>query len=105
MSEAQFDKAVAIVQDLPKEGPIQPSTDEKLIFYKYYKQATIGDVNTPRPGLLDFTGKAKWDAWKDAEGLPAKDAREKYTQELIKVLKRVDDEQSKKYIAEIEAAA
>lgn len=63
------------------------------------------------------------DAWKDAEGLPAKDAREKYTQELIKVsyeilyiflflrvyapkvLKRVDDEQSKKYIAEIEAAA
>lgn len=31
MSEAQFDKAVAIVQDLPKEGPIQPSTDEKLI--------------------------------------------------------------------------
>ena len=25
--------------------------------------ATVGDVNTSRPGLLDFTGKAKW--WVD----------------------------------------
>lgn len=25
--------------------------------------ATIGDVNTPRPGMLDFTGKAKWYAF------------------------------------------
>jgi len=25
--------------------------------------ATVGDVNTPRPGLLDFTGKAKWYAF------------------------------------------
>lgn len=34
-------------------------------FYKYYKQGTVGDVNTARPGMLDFTGKAKWDAWKE----------------------------------------
>jgi hypothetical protein len=26
----------------------------------YTKIATIGDVNTTRPGLMDFTGKAKW---------------------------------------------
>jgi diazepam-binding inhibitor (GABA receptor modulating acyl-CoA-binding protein) len=31
MSQAKFDKAVAIVQGLPKEGPIQPSVDEKLL--------------------------------------------------------------------------
>ena len=30
MSQAQFDKAVAIVQNLPKDGPIQPSQDDKL---------------------------------------------------------------------------
>lgn len=30
MSEAKFDKAVAIVQGLPKDGPVQPSTDDKL---------------------------------------------------------------------------
>ena len=30
MSKAKFDKAVAIVQSLPKEGPIQPTQDEQL---------------------------------------------------------------------------
>lgn len=30
MSKAKFDKAVSIVQNLPKEGPIQPTQDEQL---------------------------------------------------------------------------
>ena len=30
MSEAKFNKAVAIVQSLPKNGPIQPSQDDQL---------------------------------------------------------------------------
>ena len=30
MSKAKFDKAVAIVQSLPKEGPIQPTQEEQL---------------------------------------------------------------------------
>lgn len=93
MSEAKFNKAVEIVQGLPKDGPIQPSLDEKLrVSFDFstkdyplndcivlqvlqagsvvlwleagtrltHNSATIGDVNTPRPGILDFTGKAKW---------------------------------------------
>ena len=28
--EAQFNKAVEIVQGLPKDGPVQPSNDDKL---------------------------------------------------------------------------
>ena len=31
MSEAKFNKAVGIVQDLPTEGAIKPSVDEKLV--------------------------------------------------------------------------
>ena len=42
--------------------------DRKLLVYALYKQATEGDVNTKRPGMLDFKGKAKWDAWKKQEG-------------------------------------
>ena len=36
-----------------------------LKLYGLYKQATVGDVNTDRPGTfsMDFAGKAKWDAW------------------------------------------
>ncbi|KAI0334240.1 acyl-CoA-binding protein [Cubamyces sp. BRFM 1775] len=104
MSQAKFEKAVAIVQSLPKEGPIQPSQEEQLYFYKYYKQATVGDVNTSRPGMLDFVGKAKWDAWKSVEGTSKEDAYAKYVEKLLEILKRADTEEAKKYIAEIEAA-
>ena len=45
------------------------STDEeKLKIYGLYKQATIGDVNTDRPGMFDLKGKAKWDAWNAQKG-------------------------------------
>ncbi len=30
MSQTKFEKAVSIVQSLPKEGPIQPTQDEQL---------------------------------------------------------------------------
>jgi hypothetical protein len=56
MSQAKFEKAVAIIQALPKDGPIKPTQDDQLVvryvlsagcdmfsdiffqFYKYYKQ-------------------------------------------------------------------
>ncbi|CAL1716984.1 unnamed protein product [Somion occarium] len=104
MSKSKFDKAVEIVQSLPKEGPIKPTQDDQLFFYKYYKQATIGDVNTPRPGLLDFTGKAKWDAWKSVEGTSKEEAYTKYVERLIEVLKTAGTEEANAFIAQIEAA-
>ncbi|KAH9856619.1 Acbp from Moniliophthora Perniciosa [Lenzites betulinus] len=104
MSQSKFDKAVAIVQSLPADGPIQPSQQDQLEFYKYYKQATIGDVNTSRPGMLDFVGKAKWDAWKSVEGTSKEDAQAKYVEKLLAILKQADTEEAKKFIAEIEAA-
>ncbi|CAE6456319.1 unnamed protein product [Rhizoctonia solani] len=104
MSQAKFDKAVAIVQAMPKDGPVQPSQEDKLAFYKYFKQATAGDVDTPRPGLLDFVGKAKWDAWKSAEGTSKEEAQAKYVELLLGILKSSDSEEAKKWVAEIEAA-
>ena len=35
-------------------------------------------MNIPRPGLLDFTGKAKWDAWDKAKGTSKEDAWTEY---------------------------
>lgn len=68
------------------------------------RAATAGDVNTSRPGMLDFTGKFKWDAWKSVEGVSKEEARTKYVEKLLEILRASDDEESKKYIAEIEAA-
>ncbi|KAL0579046.1 acyl-CoA-binding protein (ACBP)/diazepam binding inhibitor (DBI)/endozepine (EP) [Marasmius crinis-equi] len=104
MSKGKFEKAVAIVQSLPKDGPIKPSQDEQLYFYKYYKQATVGDVNISRPGMMDFTGKAKWDAWDSVKGTSQEEAHQKYVEKLLEILKKTDTEESKKFIAEIEAA-
>ena len=54
------------------------TNDDLLTLYKYYKQATIGDCNTERPGMFDLTGKAKWDAWNSLKGVPQKEAETKY---------------------------
>lgn len=26
-------------------------------------QALLGDINIPKPGVLDFKGKTRWEAW------------------------------------------
>ena len=54
------------------------SNDDKLDFYALFKQGTVGDINTERPGMLDMKGKAKWDAWKAKEGMSQDDAKAAY---------------------------
>ncbi|KAG8953154.1 hypothetical protein FRC04_003102 [Tulasnella sp. 424] len=105
MSNAKFEKAVAIVQGLPKDGPVQLSNDDKLKFYKYYKQATVGDVNTTRPGLMDFTGKAKWDAWDSLKGTSQEKAKEEYVELLVATLTKGGDAESQKLLNELNAVA
>ncbi|XP_063728515.1 acyl-CoA-binding protein-like [Symsagittifera roscoffensis] len=73
MSEA-FNKAVEEV----KNFTIRPRDDILLDLYALFKQVTVGDVNTSRPFMLDFKGKAKWDAWKQLKGLSKEEAESKY---------------------------
>ncbi|KAJ8252786.1 hypothetical protein GJAV_G00205570 [Gymnothorax javanicus] len=82
MSEADFGKAAEEVKVLKTT----PSDAEKLEIYSLYKQVTVGDVNTDRPGMLDFTGKAKWDAWTKKKGMSKEDAMEAYVK-LVDQLK------------------
>lgn len=71
-----FDAAAEKVKTLPT-----CSDGDKLELYGLYKQVTVGDVNTStfyitffnglslaRPGMMDFQGKAKWDAWNSRKG-------------------------------------
>jgi len=44
---------------IPPSHPGGPLLRSEL--YALYKQATVGDVNTDRPGFMDFKGRAKWD--------------------------------------------
>jgi carboxylesterase len=57
-----------------------PAPDELLELYALYKQATAGDATGDRPGMLDFKGRAKYDAWASRRGLSKDDAMSAYTQ-------------------------
>lgn len=55
-----------------------PGPDELLELYALYKQATAGDVTGDRPGMLDFKGRAKYDAWVSRRGTSKEDAMTAY---------------------------
>jgi len=81
--EAEFSRAA----DEVKKLKTKPTDSEMLELYGYYKQATVGDINTVRPGMIDFAGKAKWDEWSKRKGLSKSEAEKQY----VAVVKRLSD--------------
>ena len=79
--DERFEQAAEDAQDLPE----RPSNDDLLSLYALYKQGTEGDVSGKRPGFTDFKGRAKYDAWKEREGMSEEEARKKYI-ELVESL-------------------
>uniref|UniRef100_A0A3B4WR83 ACB domain-containing protein n=1 Tax=Seriola lalandi dorsalis TaxID=1841481 RepID=A0A3B4WR83_SERLL len=54
-----------------------------LMFYSYYKQATLGPCNIPRPsGFWDTRGKAKWDAWSSLGNMTKEEAMKNYVEDI-----------------------
>jgi diazepam-binding inhibitor (GABA receptor modulator, acyl-CoA-binding protein) len=76
-----------------KEESVQlskaPDNMTKLEMYGIYKQAAEGDCTGKRPGMTDFVGRAKYDAWKKNEGMSQDEAKQKYI-DLIEKLKAED---------------
>uniref|UniRef100_A0A8C6SYE7 Enoyl-CoA delta isomerase 2 n=1 Tax=Neogobius melanostomus TaxID=47308 RepID=A0A8C6SYE7_9GOBI len=70
----QFEEAKSRMSSLKQD----PGNDVKLKIYALFKQSTLGPCTTPRPGMLDFINKAKWDAWKALGETPQEDARQQY---------------------------
>ena len=58
----------AAAQSRVKQLSKTPDASELLELYALYKQATVGDVTGERPGMLDFKGRAKYDAWAAKRG-------------------------------------
>lgn len=60
--------------------------DNKLLtLYGYYKQATEGSCNVPKPSFFDFKGKTKWETWKKLGDMRKDEAQIMYV-EIIKSL-------------------
>lgn len=106
-----FEEAVDQVKNLKET----PSDNDLLELYGYYKQATVGDVNTgewncyiarllnscsstrhnlitfftAKPGFLDFKGKAKWESWNGKKGISTDEAKEKYVELVNKLIEQI----------------
>ncbi|XP_042354325.1 acyl-CoA-binding domain-containing protein 5A-like [Plectropomus leopardus] len=88
--EAKFVAAVKVIRSLPEEGPFQPSDDMMLMFYSYFKQATLGPCNIPRPsGFWDTRGKAKWDAWSSLGNMTKEEAMKNYIENIQLILETI----------------
>ncbi|KAM4606108.1 enoyl-CoA delta isomerase 2 [Polymixia lowei] len=70
----QFNQAKSQLATLKKD----PGNEVKLKIYALFKQATQGPCNTPKPGMLDFVNKVKWDAWKSLGSITEDEARQQY---------------------------
>ncbi|XP_054478873.1 enoyl-CoA delta isomerase 2, mitochondrial [Anoplopoma fimbria] len=70
----QFEQAKNRLSTLKKD----PGNEAKLKIYALFKQATRGPCDTPKPGMLDFVNKVKWDAWKSLGSVSQDEARQQY---------------------------
>lgn len=58
VNQKRSQKVLLIVSNF--KGPLTTNNDDKLKFYSLFKQATVGDVNTERPGFFSIVEKMKW---------------------------------------------
>ena len=71
------DRAFEAAAERAKDLPHQPN-EVLLELYGLFKQATQGDVSGDRPGMFDFKGAAKYDAWEGRRGMTRDEARQAY---------------------------
>ena len=70
----QFNQAKEKVPTLTQD----PGNEVKLKMYALFKQGSVGPCNAPKPGALDFVGKAKWNAWNELGNITQEDAQKQY---------------------------
>ena len=80
--KTQFEAASGDAKNLSK----RPDNDTLLKMYALYKQGTDGDVTGKRPGMTDFKGRAKYDAWAKIKGQGKEAAMQEYV-DLVNGLK------------------
>ncbi len=63
----------------------RPDNNTLLELYGLFKQGSQGNVTGKRPGMMDFKGRAKYDAWSKLKGA----AQDKAKQDYIDLVQRL----------------
>ena len=75
--EKNFNNSLEIIKSLVQFI----DTKEKTFLYKYYKQATEGDINYNKPtGLLNIVAVKKWEEWNSLKGVTQDNAKKIYSE-------------------------
>ena len=74
---SEFESVLKNLKNIDMDA-LELSDTIKLDFYKFYKQATMGDCNTSEPYSIFFRDHAKWKAWDSIKGMSAEDAMKEY---------------------------
>ncbi|MFZ6742741.1 acyl-CoA-binding protein [Undibacterium sp. JH2W] len=80
--QEQFAQAQADSKSLSE----RPDNMTLLKIYALFKQGSTGDATGDRPGMTDFVGRAKFDAWAGLKGTTQDAAMQQYV-DLITSLK------------------
>ena len=83
---SRFEQASGAAKSLPE----RPDNDTMLKLYALYKQGSSGDVSGNKPGMFDFVGVAKYEAWKGIKGLSQEDAMNQYVELVGKLGGSID---------------
>jgi len=86
MNERDFREAVDQVGNLP-----DPPPNVRLNLYGLYKQATSGDANGSRPGILSIRDRVKFDAWAARRGMDRDLAMDSYVAYVERLRKEQTD--------------
>jgi acyl-CoA-binding protein len=84
---SRFEQAGIAAKSLPQ----RPDNDTLLQLYALFKQGSTGDVSGDKPGLFDFVGAAKYEAWERLKGVTQEDAQERYIDLVTKLGGSIDD--------------
>lgn len=79
---SDFEQAQKDVHTLSRK----PGNSDLLVLYAHFKQATAGDVQGSRPGMLNVTGRLKYDAWTGLRGMSRADAEAAYVKKVKALL-------------------
>ena len=74
---SEFEDVLKILKDIDMDS-LNISDSIKLDFYKFYKQATVGDCDIPEPYSIFYKAHAKWNAWNSIKGMPTENAMTEY---------------------------
>lgn len=84
---SRFEQASIAAKSLPE----RPDNDTMLQLYALFKQGSSGDVSGNKPGMFDFVGVAKYEAWKGLKGLSQDDAKNQYIELVSKLGGSIDE--------------